>query len=63
LAQGGDDRPHLPREPESFRVRTHNAFSNAPMLTINNELGFVVTAKQTVWEADVDEVLQRVASA
>jgi RimJ/RimL family protein N-acetyltransferase len=50
-------------KPESFRVRTHNAFSNAPMLAINNELGFVVTAKQTVWEADVEEVLRRVASA
>jgi RimJ/RimL family protein N-acetyltransferase len=50
-------------KPESFRVRTHNAFSNAPMLAINNELGFVVTAKQTVWEADVDEVLGRVTSA
>ncbi|MGO9874367.1 MAG: GNAT family N-acetyltransferase [Acidimicrobiia bacterium] len=50
-------------KPESFRIRTHNAFSNAPMLTINNELGFVVTAKQTVWEADVDDVLQRVAPA
>jgi mycothiol synthase len=50
-------------KPESFRIRTHNAFSNAPMLSINSELGFVVTAKQTVWEADVDEVLQRVASA
>lgn len=50
-------------KPESFRIRTHNAFSNAPMLAINNELGFVVTAEQTVWEADVDEVVRRVASA
>jgi GNAT superfamily N-acetyltransferase len=50
-------------KPASFRIRTHNAFSNAPMLAINNELGFAVTAKQTVWEADVDEVLRRVASA
>jgi mycothiol synthase len=49
--------------PESFRIRTHNAFSNAPMLAINDEVGFVVTARQTVWEADVDEVLRRVASA
>jgi mycothiol synthase len=47
-------------KPESFRIRTHNAFSNAPMLAINNELGFVVTAEQTVWEADVGEVLRRV---
>ncbi len=50
-------------KPESFRIRTNNAFSNAPMLAINNELGFVVTAEQTAWEADVDEVLRRVASA
>jgi mycothiol synthase len=50
-------------KPESFRIRTHNAFSNAPMLAINNELGFVVTARQTAWEADVDEVLPRVTSA
>ena len=50
-------------KPESCRVRTHNAFSNAPMLAINHELGFVVTAKQTVWEADVNGVLRLVASA
>ncbi len=49
--------------PESYRIRTHNAFSNAPMLAINDELGFVVTAEQTVWEADVDEVVRRVASS
>jgi mycothiol synthase len=48
--------------PESFRIRTHNAFSNASMLAINNELGFVVTATQTVWEGDVNEVLRRVSS-
>jgi mycothiol synthase len=45
-------------KPESFRIRTNNAFSNAHMLTINNDLGFAVTAKQTVWEADVDQVLR-----
>jgi RimJ/RimL family protein N-acetyltransferase len=53
----------LRERPESFRVRTTNAFSNAPMLAINDELGFVVTARQTVWEADVDEVLRRLAAA
>ena len=36
--------------PESFRVRTTNAFSNAPMLAINDELGFVVTATSTAWQ-------------
>ena len=49
--------------PESFRIRTQNAFSNAPMLAINDELGFVVTAQQTVWEADVEEVSRRVRPA
>jgi RimJ/RimL family protein N-acetyltransferase len=44
-------------KPESFRIRTNNAFSNAPMLAINNELGFVVTAKLTAWEADVTAIL------
>ena len=48
----------LREEPASFRIRTQNAFSNAPMLAINNELGFVVTAKQTAWEADVGVVLR-----
>jgi mycothiol synthase len=49
-------------KPESSNVWTHNAFSNAPMLAINTELGFVVTAKQTVWEAGVDEVVRRTAA-
>ncbi len=49
----------LREKPASFRIRTHNAFSNAPMLAINRELGFAVTAEQTVWEADVNEVLRR----
>jgi mycothiol synthase len=47
-------------KPESFRIRTNNAFSNAPMVAINDELGFVVTATLTVWEAGVDTVLRRV---
>jgi RimJ/RimL family protein N-acetyltransferase len=52
----------LCERPESFRVRTTNAFSNAPMLAINDELGFVVTATQTAWETDVDEVCRRLRS-
>ncbi len=50
-------------KPESFRIATTNAFSNAAMLAINNELGFVVTATQTVWEADVEEMFRRSTSA
>jgi RimJ/RimL family protein N-acetyltransferase len=49
-------------KPESFRIRTQNAFSNAPMLAINNELGFVVVATQTAWEADVEGVLRRLTT-
>lgn len=49
---------HVLRErPDSFRVRTTNAFSNAPMLAINDAMGFVVTAAATAWEASVEGVL------
>ena len=44
--------------PDSNRVWTTNAFSNAPMLAINDEMGFVVVAKQTTWQAGVAEVLR-----
>lgn len=47
-----DDRPH------AARVRTGNAFSNAPMLAINDALGFVVISSRTEWQADVGTVRQ-----
>jgi RimJ/RimL family protein N-acetyltransferase len=50
----------LRERPESFRIRTTNASSNAPMLAINDELGFVVTATATAWQAETDEVLRKV---
>jgi GNAT superfamily N-acetyltransferase len=43
--------------PEVERVRTGNAFSNAPMLAINDALGFRVTASRTEWQADVTSLL------
>jgi RimJ/RimL family protein N-acetyltransferase len=39
--------------PAVRRVRTGNAFSNAPMLAINEALGFQVTSTRTEWLADV----------
>ena len=42
--------------PEVTRVRTGNAFSNAPMLAINDALGFVVIDSRTEWQADVATV-------
>jgi RimJ/RimL family protein N-acetyltransferase len=42
--------------PEIGRVRTDNAFSNAPMLAINNRLGFEVISTRTEWQADVGAV-------
>jgi len=50
----------LDKAPESRRMRTTNAYSNAPMLAINDELGYRVAATQTAWQADTAEVLQRV---
>jgi GNAT superfamily N-acetyltransferase len=35
------------------RVRTDNAFSNAPMLGINDALGFEVVATRTEWQAEI----------
>ena len=43
--------------PEAQRVRTGNAFSNAPMLAINDALGFDEISAQTEWQADVEQVL------
>ena len=42
--------------PEVERVRTGNAFSNAPMLAINDALGFRVISAQTEWQANVSEL-------
>lgn len=47
--------------PEVERVRTGNAFSNAPMLAINDALGFRVINTQTEWQADVEQVLEALA--
>ena len=44
---------HLRRDrPEVERVQTGNAFSNAPMLAINDALGFRVISTRTEWQAD-----------
>ncbi len=42
---------------EAERVRTDNAFSNAPMLAINDALGFKVISTRTEWQADVGDLL------
>ncbi len=44
--------------PDAERVRAGNAFSNAPMLAINDALGFKVINTRTEWQADVDQVRQ-----
>jgi mycothiol synthase len=42
--------------PDAARVRTDNAFSNAPMLAINDALGFKVISTRTEWQADVTDI-------
>jgi mycothiol synthase len=42
--------------PEAKRVRTDNAFSNAPMLAINDALGFKVISTRTEWQTDVGKM-------
>lgn len=43
-------------EPEVISVRTSNASSNAPMLAINEALGFKVVATRTEWQLDVTDL-------
>ncbi|CAN5797079.1 GNAT family N-acetyltransferase [soil metagenome] len=44
------------KRPEAVRIRADNAFSNAPMLAINDALGFQTVRTRTEWQASVDEV-------
>jgi RimJ/RimL family protein N-acetyltransferase len=47
--------------PDVERVRTSNAFSNAPMLAINNMLGFTIIEARTEWQgqpADLSRALR-----
>ena len=39
--------------PEAERVRTDNAFSNAPMLAINDILGFRALTTRTEWQVNI----------
>ncbi len=43
--------------PDAKRVRTGNAFSNAPMLKINNELGFRPYQTRYHWQVETQKVL------
>jgi mycothiol synthase len=47
--------------PDVQRVRTGNAFSNAPMLAINDQLGFGVISVRTEWQADTSELQEQLA--
>ena len=42
--------------PNVRRIRTDNAFSNASILAINDELGFSVISTRTEWQADAVDV-------
>jgi len=45
------------RRPEIIRIRTENAHSNAPMLAINDALGFKITSTRTEWQARAGDLL------
>ena len=45
--------------PEAKYVRTGNAYSNAPMLSINDRLGFTVIFSVVVWQAKLADVKAR----
>lgn len=41
---------------EVERIRTSNAFSNAPMLAINDRLGFTITEERTEWQGQTADL-------
>lgn len=47
----------LRERPQVQRIRTSNAYSNAPMLKINRELGFKPYVSQYSWQVEADKVL------
>lgn len=49
------------QQPQVRHVRTSNAFSNAPMLGINQALGFETISAHTEWQAGVDQLLRDLA--
>jgi mycothiol synthase len=46
----------LQERPQVQFVRTRNANSNAPMLRINNEMGFKPYHSFTAWQVPVEQV-------
>jgi mycothiol synthase len=49
--------------PEGRFVRTGNADANAPMLRINNELGFRPYMAETIWQVPVVDALEALPEA
>lgn len=41
--------------PEAERIRSDNAFSNGPMLAINDALGFKVISTRTEWQSNAND--------
>ena len=48
----------LEKRPKAKYVRTANADMNAPMLKINNELGFKPYIAECVWQVETDKVAE-----
>jgi hypothetical protein len=48
----------LTKRPQARFVRTGNADMNAPMMKINNELGFKPYMAQCVWQVETEKVAE-----
>jgi GNAT superfamily N-acetyltransferase len=54
--KGSMVRHLLDERPDATRIRTANAYTNGPMLAINDALGFRVTRTMTDWQAPIEAV-------
>jgi len=53
----------LTKQPQAKFVRTQNADMNAPMMKINNEIGFKPYIAEAVWQVETEKIAKYLAGS